>query len=59
MSNFIEFGNIPDVKLILITSLRGFENSFLKSLSILVGMLSDPQALSVLTVVIISSMSSF
>ena len=59
MSNFIEFGNIPVVKLILITSLRGFENSFLKSLSILVGMLSDPQALSVLTVVIISSMSSF
>ena len=58
MANFIESGNIPDEKLILITSLSGLDSSFLKPLSILVGMLLGPQAVSVLIVLIISSMSS-
>ena len=58
MANFIEFGNISDEKLVLITSLRGLDSSFLKSLSILVGMLLGSQALSVLIVLIISSMFS-
>ena len=46
------------MKLMLITSLSGLDSSFLKHLSILVGMLLGPQAFSVLIVLIISSMSS-
>ena len=58
LANFIEFGNIPDEKLVLITSLRALGSSFLKSLSIPLGIMLGPQALSVLIVVIISSISS-
>ena len=54
----MEFGSIPDKKLILITSLRGLDSYFFKLLSILIGMLLDPQLLSVLIVLIISSMPS-
>ena len=54
MANFIEFGTIPAITLPIITSLRGLaDSSFLKSLSILVGMLLGPQALSVFLIVLI------
>ena len=52
------FGNIPCLKYIFIISLKGFENSFLKSFEILVGILFEPLALLVFIELIRSSTSS-
>ena len=52
------FGNPPWLKDIFIMSLKGFENSFLNSFKILVGILFEPLALFVFVELIRSSMSS-
>ena len=52
------FGNTPLLKDIFIISFKGFENSFLNSFKILVGILFGPLALFVFSELVSSSMSS-